>query len=321
MDVATVATTAAAAGQLGKVALNASNGLLVLSKSVDEPVRNLQSEVKAFGDACKALQSLLNGFLRSQTRLTEAEDEHFFARLQRSMSEYESTVEPLDRRVRSVEKARSGLFGKNKLNLKSEEVVRLRQRTESHLLSIQLTLGILNLYVTFPEPITLPLVAEHDHRRTSLLDNIELSALRNSISETQRKRAKLQAISQVNSPHLGQDQKLYQKSAALIADKITRSYERRRQLADEYNRRLTNGDVSPGWRKAWWLLRGRAVERERAWREKGGKKRPSLTLALNDSVKYWFWSAGVLKVSSDIATILTPLLVKAIITFATESFE
>jgi hypothetical protein len=218
MDVATIATTAAVAGQLGKLALNASNGMLMLSKSVDEPVRNLQSEVKAFGDACNALQSLLNGFLQSQTRLTEAEDEHFFARLQRSISEYESTIEPLDRRVRNVEKARSSLFGKNKLNLKSEEVVRLRQRTESHLLSVQLTLGILNLCVTFSQTMTPTVVAEYDRSKTSLLDNIEFTALRHSISEAQRKRAKLQAISQVNSPYLGQDQKLYQSTAALIAD-------------------------------------------------------------------------------------------------------
>ena len=220
MDVAIIATTAAVAGQLGKLALNASNGLLILSKSVDESVRNLQNEVKTFGGACNALQSLLNGFLQSQTRLTEPEDEHLLAKIQRSMSEYESTIEPINQRVRSVEKARPSLFGKNRLNLKTAEVVRMRQRIESHLLSVQLTLGILNLYVALLQPMALLVVAEYDSSRTSLLstDDIELTALRASILETQRKRAKLQAISQVNSPYLGQDQKLYQSTAALIAD-------------------------------------------------------------------------------------------------------
>lgn len=84
----------------------------------------------------------------------------------------------------------------------------------------------------------------------------------------------------------------------------------RRLEADEYNRRLAKGEISPGWRKAWWLLRGRVAERERAWRNHDGKMRASLTLAMNDSVKWWFWTGGLLKISSDIATILTPLLVK-----------
>lgn len=100
------------------------------------------------------------------------------------------------------------------------------------------------------------------------------------------------------------------RSAAVIAQKIVRSYEQRRQIADEYNARLANGGVSPGWRKLWWGLRGNRTERERLWREKEGRRRASLTLALNDSVKWWFWSGGLLKVSGDIATILTPLLVK-----------
>lgn len=100
------------------------------------------------------------------------------------------------------------------------------------------------------------------------------------------------------------------RSAALIAEKINRSYERRRKVAEEYNTRLANGEISPAWRKAWWMLQGKAAERERAWREKDGRKRASLTLAINDSVFWWFWSGGILKVSGDIATILTPLLVK-----------
>lgn len=111
------------------------------------------------------------------------------------------------------------------------------------------------------------------------------------------------------------------RSAALIAEKINKSFETRKQRADEYNARLASGEISPGWRKLWWTLRGNRAERERQWREKDGRKQPSLTLAINDSVKYWFWSGGVMKVSGDIATILTPLVVKALINFATESYK
>jgi hypothetical protein len=47
---------------------------------------------------------------------------------------------------------------------------------------------------------------------------IELSNLRNRIQDLQRKSAKLQATSRINSPHLGQDQKLHDSTAILIGD-------------------------------------------------------------------------------------------------------
>ena len=42
---------------------------------------------------------------------------------------------------------------------------------------------------------------------------------------------------------------------------------------------------------------------------------------MNDAVTYWFWSGFFMKLIADIATVLSPLLVKAIITFATESYR
>ncbi|PSR72965.1 hypothetical protein PHLCEN_2v11202 [Hermanssonia centrifuga] len=100
------------------------------------------------------------------------------------------------------------------------------------------------------------------------------------------------------------------RSAAVIAEKINTSFEARQRKAQEYNTRLASGEISPGWRKVWWLVRGRRAEREKLWREQDGRKRASLVWALNDSVKYWFWSGAILKLSSDITTILTPLVVK-----------
>ena len=100
------------------------------------------------------------------------------------------------------------------------------------------------------------------------------------------------------------------RSASLIAEKINVSFERRRKEADEYNARLASGEISASWRKVWWAVRGNRAAREKQWREHDGRRRPSLTFAINDSVKYWFWSGGIMKVSGDIATILTPLLVK-----------
>lgn len=100
------------------------------------------------------------------------------------------------------------------------------------------------------------------------------------------------------------------RSSAVIAEKILSSFERRLIKANEYNAKLLAGTISPGWRSIWWALRGNRKERERRWREQDGQKKPSLILAMNDSVARWFWTGGVLKVVSDTAQITSPLVVK-----------
>ena len=83
------------------------------------------------------------------------------------------------------------------------------------------------------------------------------------------------------------------RAASVYADRILASFDRRSKAANDYNARLANGDISPGWRrKAWWTIRGNYENRERQWREKDGKKAPSLAFAMNDAVKWYFWSAG-----------------------------
>ncbi|KAF8840168.1 hypothetical protein BDN67DRAFT_1011682 [Paxillus ammoniavirescens] len=111
-----------------------------------------------------------------------------------------------------------------------------------------------------------------------------------------------------------------QHSATRIADSILESFERRRIAANAYNARLENGEVGPGLKGIWWSIRGVRSEREKAWREKDGKRKASLILAMNDSVNWLLWSAGILKVIGDTAQVTSPLVVKAIINFATESY-
>ncbi|KAF9000599.1 ABC transporter [Cyathus striatus] len=112
------------------------------------------------------------------------------------------------------------------------------------------------------------------------------------------------------------------RGAAYIADQINASYDRRRVAADEYNARLASGQVKPPLSKTilWSFTRGKREDKEAKWRQGEGKKQPSLTWALNDSVKWWFWSGGVLKVIADTAQVTSPLLVKAIIKFAQDSY-
>ncbi|KAF8907014.1 P-loop containing nucleoside triphosphate hydrolase protein [Gymnopilus junonius] len=111
-----------------------------------------------------------------------------------------------------------------------------------------------------------------------------------------------------------------ERSASRIGKLIEESFERRRESAEDYNRKLEAGTVKPGWRVVWWTLLGNRAEREKHWRNGGGQRHPSLFLALNDSVKRWFWSAGLLKIICDTLTILSPLLVQVIINFASDSY-
>ena len=103
------------------------------------------------------------------------------------------------------------------------------------------------------------------------------------------------------------------RSSGVIAEKITRSFEERQRKATEYNSRLANGEISPGLKGIWWSIRGQRREREKEWREKTGKKKASLALAVNDSVFWLFWSAGFLRLIYDVAQITSPLLVKVIL--------
>jgi hypothetical protein len=101
------------------------------------------------------------------------------------------------------------------------------------------------------------------------------------------------------------------RSAGVIAESILDSFDARRKKADEYNARLANGDIKPPLRlRVMSRLRGDGEERLKRWREKDGKAQPSLTLAMNDAIKWWFWSGGVLKVFGDTAQITSPLILK-----------
>ena len=107
------------------------------------------------------------------------------------------------------------------------------------------------------------------------------------------------------------------RSSGVIAEKIVRSFEERQRKAAEYNSRLANGEISPGLKGIWWSIRGQRQEREKEWREKTGKKKASFTYAVNDSVFWFFWSAGILRLISDVALITSPLLVKVCLALGT----
>ncbi|PPQ72540.1 hypothetical protein CVT26_004018 [Gymnopilus dilepis] len=110
------------------------------------------------------------------------------------------------------------------------------------------------------------------------------------------------------------------RSAAHISQSILQSFDRRVKEADEYNERLAQGQINPGLKGIWWSITGKRNEKEAEWKNKTGKKKASLVWAMNDSVKWWFWSAGLFKLVGDTAQVTSPLVMKAIITFVSESY-
>jgi hypothetical protein len=130
-----------------------------------------------------------------------------------------------------------------------------------------------------------------------------------------------------------------ERGAAHIADQITESFARRMKIANEYNEKLANGEIKPGLKALWWTILGNREAKEKKWRDETGRKKASFVLAMNDSIKWWFWSAGLFKIAGDTAQITSPLVVKvrfnyfplhplinilvgskAIINYASESF-
>ena len=101
------------------------------------------------------------------------------------------------------------------------------------------------------------------------------------------------------------------RGAAHIADKITESFSRRMKIANEYNEKLANGEIKPGLIKVlWWAILGSREAKEKKWREETGRKKPSIVLAMNDSIRWWFWSASLFKLVGDTSQVTTPLVIK-----------
>src|SRR6201996_5136037 len=70
------------------------------------------------------------------------------------------------------------------------------------------------------------------------------------------------------------------RSSEVIANAILDSFEARRKNADEYNTRLSNGEIKPPLKlRLMSALRGDGEERLKQWVEKDGRKQPGFTLA------------------------------------------
>ncbi|KIO14761.1 hypothetical protein M404DRAFT_118392 [Pisolithus tinctorius Marx 270] len=116
-----------------------------------------------------------------------------------------------------------------------------------------------------------------------------------------------------------------------LAEKLEAAWRRRVKAAADWNTKLDRGEMHPSIvKRLKWAIRAipsergprkrtyseRRAELEQHWREVGGKKHASLAWALNDVFGWSFWPGGVFKVVGDVAQLMGPLVLKAIISFA-----
>ncbi|KAF8183977.1 ABC protein [Pholiota molesta] len=115
-------------------------------------------------------------------------------------------------------------------------------------------------------------------------------------------------------------------SAEVLSTKFDNAWELRKAKAQAWNADLAKGLINPSTSRQfiWFLyslMAGRNYSRrreelEKQWREHDGQKHPSIALALNDALGFFFWTGGAFKVFGDTCQLLGPVLVKAVINFA-----
>jgi hypothetical protein len=108
------------------------------------------------------------------------------------------------------------------------------------------------------------------------------------------------------------------RSAGRLAGILAQKYEDRKVRAEEYNAKLADPRNPLPWRqRLTYPLMPNREKREADFRAKGGKKRAQLAFALLDVFGWWFWIAGFLKLLADISLACSPLLIRALIRWAT----
>lgn len=109
------------------------------------------------------------------------------------------------------------------------------------------------------------------------------------------------------------------RSAGLLAQTMVKNYERRKAKAKEYNERLADPNTPlPFPQRLTYPLLPHREKREADFRNNKGKKKPRLVMALSDTFGVFFWSAGIIKVFGDTATICSTLIIRQLIKWATQ---
>lgn len=102
----------------------------------------------------------------------------------------------------------------------------------------------------------------------------------------------------------------HERAAEMFAERITQSFEKRELVAKAFNHRLDMDEVAPPLFKSfWWSITGQKKVKLAQWAT-NARKEPSLAMACNDAVFFWFWTGGFFRLLADVGTILSPLILK-----------
>ena len=99
------------------------------------------------------------------------------------------------------------------------------------------------------------------------------------------------------------------RESGTLSTKLDEAWTRRCHVAEEWNRRLENGEVKPSfYRRLKWTVQASVRKRgnkttfserrdsfEKEWRNVSGRKQPSLAWSLNDTFGWHFWAGGLFK--------------------------
>lgn len=102
-----------------------------------------------------------------------------------------------------------------------------------------------------------------------------------------------------------------------LSDTLMANFDRRRAAVEKWNKELEDGTYKPSAvRKLWWKVEKRVL----GFGDGTGKRKVGIAMALSDTFFYTFWSGGVIKVIGDTSQVTSPLVLKALINFATDSY-
>lgn len=109
------------------------------------------------------------------------------------------------------------------------------------------------------------------------------------------------------------------RSSGRLSDALSSAYTRRVEAVRVYNEKLLDPSTPlPMSRRMLYAMLPQKERREKDYRTKWGKKKASLAMSLNDVFGRSYWLGAIYKVIGDMATATTPLVLKAIIKWATQ---
>ena len=114
------------------------------------------------------------------------------------------------------------------------------------------------------------------------------------------------------------------RTAKVLSEKFELDWARRIAKCQEYNAKVAKGEIKLPLKQrllSWRLGKEQKEKRWKQWCEKDGKRQPNFFWAALNIAGWRLWSAAVFRFFSDTLQTFSPLLLKHIVSFGTETYE